>query len=359
MIEWLPTIWFLLLGVLLIGYAILDGFDLGVGIMHLTAKGDRDRRIYMNSIGPLWDGNEVWLVTFGGALFAAFPHAYATVFSGFYLALMLVLLCLIFRAVSLEFRSKTKSALWRRVWDWGFFASSFGAALLFGVAVGNSLVGMPIQADMGFGDLGAFELLLYQLSQPFGYLVGLMTVVMFAMHGTIYLYLKTEGETRDRLVPWMWRTYFAFIAMFVVTNVWTFAFVDQAFNNFRDHWWLAVVPILAFLAILNISRAIRKRQAAVAFLSSSCTIAAFCFMYFAALFPNLVVSTIDVAAVDPETYALGNTSFNLTIENAASSPETLRNMFIIACMGLPFVFAYSAVIYWTFWGKVKLGEHSY
>jgi cytochrome d ubiquinol oxidase subunit II len=359
MIELLPHIWFLLLGVLLIGYAILDGFDLGVGIMHLTAKGDRERRIFMNSIGPLWDGNEVWLVTFGGALFAAFPHAYATVFSGFYLALMLVLLCLILRAVSLEFRSKTESPTWRRVWDWGFFLSSFGAALLFGVAVGCSLIGMPIQADMGFGDLGAFDLLLYQLSQPYAYLVGLMTVVMFAMHGTIYLYLKTEGDTRKRLVPWMWRTYFAFIGMFVITNLWTFAFVEQAFNNFRDHWWLAIVPILAVLAILNISRAIKKGNAPVAFVSSCCTIAAFCFIYFAALFPNLVVSTIDVATADPEAFADGTRDFNLTIFNAASSSDTLWNMFIIACMGLPFVFAYSAVIYWTFWGKVQLGEHSY
>lgn len=347
MVEALPVIWFLLLGVLLIGYAVLDGFDFGVGIMHFTARSDEERRIYMNSIGPLWDGNEVWLVTFGGALFAAFPHAYATVFSGFYLALMLVLFCLIFRAVSLEFRSKTSSRRWRGVWDFGFFASSLGAAVLFGVAVGNALLGMPIDGTMGFGEgASAWGMLLFQLSRPFPYLVGLMTAAMFAMHGAIYLYLKTEGETQRRLVAWMWRTYGLFCVVFVATTAWTFVFVPNAFNNLRDHWWLWVVPVLNVLSIVNISRAIALRKPAVAFVSSSATIGAFAFLFMTALFPNLVVSS-------------SNAAHSLTIWNAASSTATLMNMFIIACLGLPFVLAYTAVIYWTFWGKVRLGEHSY
>src|SRR5262245_14136736 len=146
----LPVLWFAILGVLLTGYAILDGFDLGVGILHLFVRSDEDRRVLMNSIGPIWDGNEVWLVTFGGALFAAFPHSYATSFSAFYLPFMFLLCCLIFRAVSMEVRSKKESKTWRGLWDFSFSAASTLAAFLFGVAVGNSMKGLPIGADMEF-----------------------------------------------------------------------------------------------------------------------------------------------------------------------------------------------------------------
>ena len=140
----LNTLWFILLGVLLTGYAILDGFDLGVGILHPIAKTDEERRIVLNSIGPIWDGNEVWLVTFGGAMFAAFPESYATVFSGFYIAFMLVLFALILRAISIEFRGKIQSRTWRSFWDYGFFTSSLLASLLFGVAVGDAIIGIPL-----------------------------------------------------------------------------------------------------------------------------------------------------------------------------------------------------------------------
>ncbi|MDX9976060.1 MAG: cytochrome d ubiquinol oxidase subunit II, partial [FCB group bacterium] len=182
----LQSYWFVLLGALLTGYAILDGFDLGVGILHPAARTDHDRRIFLNSIGPLWDGNEVWLVTFGGAMFAAFPEVYRSVFSGFYTAFMMLLFGLIFRAVSIEFRSKTQSRIWRSIWDYGFFFSSLLATFLFGVAVGNAMVGMPInEKGVYVGDF--FDLLL-----PYPILVGVFTVALFAMHGSIYLYLKTE-----------------------------------------------------------------------------------------------------------------------------------------------------------------------
>jgi len=192
--------WFATLGILLTGYAILDGFDLGVGIVHLTAKTDTDRRIYMNSIGPLWDGNEVWLVTFGGALFAAFPDVYATAFSGFYLPFMLLLFGLIFRAVSLEFRSKQESVKWRKFWDVSFFSASVLVTFLFGVAVGNSIMGIPIGADKEFSGT------LIDLLQPYSLLIGVLAIATFAMHGSIFLYLKTEGETQTRLQPIMWKT---------------------------------------------------------------------------------------------------------------------------------------------------------
>ncbi|MCA9493437.1 MAG: cytochrome d ubiquinol oxidase subunit II, partial [Myxococcales bacterium] len=182
--DW-PSLWFVLLGVLLGGYAILDGFDLGVGILPPIARSDEDRRIIMNSIGPIWDGNEVWLVTFGGAMFAAFPNAYATVFSGFYIAFMLLLFALILRAVSLEFRSKTEGGIWRKTWDTGFFGSSLLAAVLFGVAGGNLMLGLPVDDKMV-----VHQSVLEQLS-PYPVLVGVLTALLFAMHGAIFLYLKT------------------------------------------------------------------------------------------------------------------------------------------------------------------------
>src|SRR3954454_2897269 len=173
------VVWFMMLGLLLAGYAALDGFDLGVGILHVLAKNDYERRLFINSIGPIWDGNEVWLIVFGGALFAAFPDAYATVFSGFYLAFMLLLTALIFRAVSIEFRSKMKHANWRHAWDFGFFASSLLASVLFGVAVGNGMIGLPINAG------GDFNGILFDLLNPYAIVAGLVAAALFAMHGSI------------------------------------------------------------------------------------------------------------------------------------------------------------------------------
>jgi cytochrome d ubiquinol oxidase subunit II len=329
-----------LLGVLLTGYAILDGFDLGVGMLHLFAKTDTERRIFMNSIGPLWDGNEVWLVTFGGALFAAFPHAYATAFSAFYLPFMFLLFALIFRAVSMEFRSKRESPRWRKGWDIGFFAASTVATLLFGVAVGNSLIGLPIGADMEFKG-GFFDLL-----PPYALLVGGLAVATFLMHGAIFLFLKTDGELQARIHGWMWRTYWIFLAVFVITTVLTFVTVPHASDNFRRFPWAWAVVVLNGLAVANIPRAIHHGRPFDAFISSSATIAALVFLFGMALFPNLIHSSLD-----PE--------WSLTIYNAASSQKTLSIMRTIAFIGMPFVLTYTGVIYWTFRGKVDLGKFSY
>jgi cytochrome d ubiquinol oxidase subunit II len=336
----LNTVWFILLGVLLTGYAILDGFDLGVGILHLAVKKDEERRVLMNSIGPLWDGNEVWLVTFGGALFAAFPHAYATVFSGFYTAFMMLLFALIFRAVSMEFRSKHESRCWRQFWDVSFCAASAVAALLFGVAVGNAMRGMPIGADMEYKG-GFFDLL-----HPYCLLVGLFVVATFAMHGAIYLYLKTEGELQKRIHGWMWKAFGVFLVFYLFTTIFTLVDVPLATRNFRNYPWAWVVVVLNVLAIANIPRAIYLNRPAYAFVSSCATIAALTFLFGVALFPELVHSTL-------------NPEWSLTIYNAASSPKTLFIMVVIAGLGMPFVLAYTAVIYWVFRGKVQLGKFSY
>lgn len=336
----LNLFWFVTLGVLLAGYAILDGFDLGVGILHLGARGDAERRVFMNSIGPLWDGNEVWLVTFGGALFAAFPDVYATAFSAFYLAFMLLLFALIFRAVSMEFRSKRESPAWRRFFDYCFFAASTLATLLFGVAVGNCMKGIPVGADREFA--GGFLDLLH----PYAVLVGLFTVAMFAMHGSIYLYLKTTGELQQRIHGWMWRTFGFFLVLYLVTTIYTLVEIRSATRNFEHYPWAWIVVLLNVLAIANIPRAIYLSRPGYAFVSSCCSIAAFVFLFGIALYPNLLASSI-------------NPDWSLTIRNAASSPKTLFIMQIIAFAGMPFVLAYTTIIYWVFRGKVEIGRFSY
>jgi len=336
----LNVLWFILLGVLLAGYAILDGFDLGVGILHLGARDDTERRILMNSIGPLWDGNEVWLVTFGGALFAAFPHAYATAFSAYYLAFMLLLFALIFRAVSLEFRSKREAPGWRRLFDFSFCGASALATLLFGVTVGNSMIGIPVGADMEY--TGGF----FNLLGPFPVIVGLFAVVTFAMHGAIYLYLKTEGDLQKRVHTWIWRAFFLFLALYTVTTVYAVLAVPSATQNFREFPVAWIVVGLNVLAIANIPRAIYHGRPLYAFVTSCCSIAAFVFLFLVALYPNLIVSSL-------------KSEWSLTIYNAASSNKTLGIMALIALIGMPFVLTYTAIIYWVFRGKVELGKFSY
>lgn len=336
----LNILWFFLIGVLLMGYAILDGFDLGVGILHLFSKGDHERRVMMNSIGPVWDGNEVWLVTAGGALFAAFPHAYATAFSGFYLAFMLLLCALIFRAVALEFRSKEPMAWWRQLWDVSFSISSMVAALLFGVAVGNLVVGLPIGADMEYQ--GTF----LQLLNPYALTVGVFNFVMFAMHGAIYLYLKTEGEIQQKAKRWIYKTFFAFVVLYVIVTVYTLSVHRQMIENFQTFWWAWPVAILMVLAIANIPRALHLNLPFRAFVSSCCVIIALIFLFGVGIYPNMIVSSLG-----PE--------YNLTIVNAASSQKTLGIMLVIALMGMPCVVAYTVSIYWIFRGKVQLDKFSY
>jgi cytochrome d ubiquinol oxidase subunit II len=344
-IPLLNLVWFILLGVLLVGYAILDGFDLGVGIVHLGARNDHERRIFMNSIGPLWDGNEVWLVTFGGALFAAFPHVYATAFSAFYLAFVLLLFALIGRAVAMEFRSKMKAPAWRGFFDWCFCIASTLATFLFGVAVGSTMTGLNVDGRMEYQGtflnlLGVFE------GNPFPIIVGVFAVAMFAMHGTIYLYLKTEGELQQRIHGWMWTTFGFFLVMYLFTTMYALVQIPLATENFRSYPWAWVVVLLNVLAIANIPRAIFLGKPGYAFASSSCSIAAFVFLFGVALFPNLLVSNADPA-------------YSLNIVNAASSPLTLWIMTLIAIIGMPFVLSYTAIIYWVFRGKTKLGEFSY
>lgn len=330
----LNTIWFFLVGVLLIGYAILDGFDLGVGCLHLFSKADEDRRVQLNAIGPVWDGNEVWLVTGGGALFAAFPDVYATVFSGFYLAFMLLLAALIFRAVAIEFRSKQPMRWWRQLWDVCFSGASFLASLLVGVALGNIAQGVPLDAQHEF--VGTFLGLL----NPYAILIGMLTVALFMMHGAIYLSLKTEGALHDKVRWWVNRTIIGFVVMYGVTTLITLLFVPQMADPIQARPWLFTLPLAAMLAIANVPREIYYGRDLRAFCSSSFSVAALLGLFGMGIFPNLVISN-------------PNPELSLTIYNAASSPKTLHIMLIMALIGMPIVIAYTASIYWIFRGKVK------
>jgi cytochrome d ubiquinol oxidase subunit II len=336
----LHIIWFVIMGALLAGYAILDGFDLGVGILHPLARTDPERRLFLDAIGPLWDGNEVWLVTFGGALFAMFPEAYATIFSGFYLAFMVLLFALIARAVSIEFRGKMHAENWRRFWDWVFFGSSLTATLIFGVGVGNAISGMPLD------ERGAYAGGFLDLLHPYALLTGLLAAALFAMHGAIYLFLKTSGGVQKRLGRWMWHTWGLFLFLYLVATILTLLRYSHAAMNFERHPWAVFGIVLNLLAITNIPRALFRQRYAEAFLCSSITIACMVFLFAMALYPNVLVAS-------------NHPDRSWTIVNAASSEKTLRIGLLIAGIGMPFVLAYTGIVYWTFRGKVKTEEAGY
>ena len=336
----LNTIWFFLVGVLFAGYAVLDGFDLGVGVLHLFTRGDENRRILLNAIGPIWDGNEVWLVTGGGALFAAFPEVYASAFSGFYVAFMLLLFGLIFRAVAIEFRSKQPMAWWRRFWDISFSVSSILSSLLIGVALGNMAFGVPLDAQ------GEFHGSFWSLIHPFTLLVGLCTVTLFAMHGSIFLVLKTEGKLQEQIREWTRSTIITFVLFYITTTMFTLLYVPHMTDTIRANPWLFLVALVNMLAIANIPREIFHGRPMRAFLSSCTAVVALLLLFGIGTYPNLI-------------YSNPNPANSLTIYNAASSGKTLQIMLIIAVCGVPMVLAYTASIYWVFRGKVKLDSSSY
>ena len=336
----LNTIWFILIGVLFTGYAILDGFDLGIGALHLFTKKDEERRIMLNSIGPVWDGNEVWLVTGGGALFAAFPNVYATAFSGFYLALILLLVALIFRAVAIEFRSKQPMRWWRQMWDIGFSVGSILSSLLIGVALGNIAWGVPIAAN------GEFAGTFLGLLMPYPLLVGVTTVALFMMHGAIYGVMKTEGELHDKLRLWAMRCIIFFVICATTTTMATLLYAPHIAERVKENPWLFSIVLANMLSIANIPREFHHKNDGMAFLSSCGAIITLMALFAVDAFPNLI-------------YSWPHPENSLTIYNSASSPKTLGIMLVIAIIGVPVVIAYTICIYWIFRGKVKMDRMSY
>jgi cytochrome d ubiquinol oxidase subunit II len=336
----LNAVWFVLVGVLFAGYAILDGFDLGTGVLLMFTKDDRNRRLMLNAVGPVWDGNEVWLITGGGALFAAFPNVYASAFSGFYIAFMLLLLALVFRAVSIEFRSKQSMPWWRQTWDLAFSISSLLASLLIGVAIGNVVVGIPLDAQGNF--TGTF----WSLLNPYSLLLGCTTVALFTMHGAIYLVLKTEGDLQRRLRRVVRPIMIIFLVLLASHVFATLLAVPHSVASLREKPWLLSIVVLGTVSAGMIPVFLAKHREGWAFLSSCGMMGCLMIMFGASMFPNLL-------------YSQPNSENSLTIYNSASTPLCLSVMTWIAIVGVPLVLAYSAAIYWIFRGKVKLTDGSY
>jgi cytochrome d ubiquinol oxidase subunit II len=336
----LNTVWFILVGVLIAGYAVLDGFDLGVGVLSLFARSEEERQIHMKAIGPVWDGNEVWLLTGGGALFAAFPMVYATVFSGFYLALMLLLVALIARAVSLEFRSLLDGPGWRRGFDLAFGVGSLVPALLFGVAVGNVLRGVPVTADGEWA--GSFLGLL----NPYAILVGLVSLSFFTLHGALYLRMKAEGELEARLARWIPGLWVAFVALYATATVATVFVSPFLFEGAGRNPLFLALTVVVVASIGAVPLLSRTGKAGSAFTASAAAITTMILVAAVSMFPRLVPSSLDLAN-------------SLTIYNAASSPRTLTVMLVIALLGMPLVLGYTVFVYRLFRGKVQAGGEVY
>jgi len=326
----LRHIWFILIGILLLGYSILDGFDLGIGILfRILGKKEDEKEALVKSIGPVWDGNEVWILTGGGALFAAFPHAYATVFSGFYLALMVVLFSLIFRAVSLEFRAHDTKR--EGFWEGAFIGGSFLPALLFGVALGNVVVGVPLDKTMNY--TGTF----FTLLRPFPLVLGLLGLTAFLMQGSTYAAVKIGGAVQTRARKTAKRIWNLYVLFLVLAFMATLVYLPDSITNILA--WISAVAVICALAVLRI--ALRKSKDALAFLMSSLTFVGLWGIIGSIHFPNLVKASNDPA-------------LSLTIDNASSSELTLKVMLIIALVGMPIVVGYTIYLYKIFKGKIQI-----
>lgn len=336
-----PTWWYLVVGGLFSGYAILDGFDFGAGAWHLFLKDEKSRRIALNAVGPVWDGNEVWLVIGGGALFAGFPVVYATLFSAMYTPFMLFLLFIIFRAISIEFRGKEPMLWWRKTWDISYSVSSVMLAFLLGVVLGNVLQGFKISQDYTYEGAGFWEFI-----NPYSIMTGVTTVFLFMMHGAIYLLLKTEGKLFVKLTYFLKRAMIFFMVAFGITTLYTLIYIPHLSDDFKASPVLFIVPLFTFLSIANVPRLASKRRFGWAFFFSALTISLSLVLVAIELYPVLLFSTID-----PQ--------FNIDVYNASASIKTLKIMMTIVAIGAPLVLAYTIFVYRTFWGKVKLDETSY
>ena len=318
----LSTVWFVLIAFLWVGYFVLEGFDFGVGMLSpLLGRDDRERRVVINTIGPHFDGNEVWLLVAGGATFAAFPEWYATLFSGFYLPLLIILLALIVRLIAIDYRSKRTELAWRRRWDAAIAISSFVPALLWGVAFGNIVRGVPIDAQGEY--VGGF----FNLLNPFALLTGLVTLSLFLTHGAVFVALKTGGVIRERANALAARTGIAAAAATVALALWL---------NLEQGSLLSVgLSAVAAVGLLGALAANRRGREGWAFVGTATCIAFLFVTAFVVLFPDVMPSSLDPA-------------WSLTTANASSTPYTLRIMTWAAALITPFVLAYQAWTYWVF-----------
>lgn len=362
--EILRLIWWVLLGVLLIGFAAMDGFDLGVGtLLPFVAKTDVERRVVINTIGPVWEGNQVWLILGGGAIFAAWPPLYAVSFSGFYLAMFIILFALILRPVGFKYRSKKQSPQWRNGWDWALFIGGFVPALIFGVAVGNVLQGVPFR----FSDhLQIFyEGNLFGLLNPFALLCGLLSVAMLTMHGAAWLVLKTTGDIANRARSFGSVAALLTIVFYVLAGIWMWygiagyritseivtdgpsnplfktAVLEHGawFTNFSNYPILLIAPVLGILGALSVLVAMRAGRELMPLLMGKLAIFGIISSVGVAMFPFILPSSLDPSA-------------SLTVWDSSSSQMTLFNMLVVTAIFLPLILFYTSWVYKVLWGKV-------
>ena len=332
--------WFLVFGAVISGYAILDGFDLGAGSLHLFLRKEQSRRIAMNAIGPIWDGNEVWLVIGGGALFAGFPVAYAAIFSAFYVPFMIFLIGLIFRAVSIEFRSKEPWPWWRRSWDIIYCVASIVISLSLGLMLGNVVNGLPLDNHHEFAGnwLSFFN--------PFAIMVAITTLALFMMHGAIFLTMKTEARLFVKLHVLANNFIVFFVVSFGITTLYTLLYIPHLSDFFKSRPAYFTIPLLMILSIANIPRQVKVGKYRYAFIFSTLTIALLLIMVAIVVFPYLLYSPQQPAN-------------SITVYNAASSTRTMKILLVMALIGTPLVGIYTSFVFWTFKGKVRLDEMSY
>ncbi|HEY0218410.1 MAG TPA: cytochrome d ubiquinol oxidase subunit II [Afipia sp.] len=374
--EILRLLWWALLGALLIGFAVMDGFDLGVAmLLHYTGRTDTERRIAINTVGPVWEGNQVWFILGGGAIFAAWPALYATAFSGFYLAMFLVLAALILRPVSFKFRSKIENTRWRRIWDWMLFISGLVPALIFGVAFGNVLVGVPFHFDETLRV--TYEGNLFGLLNPFALLCGLVSVAMLVSHGASYLALKASGAVVSRAVTAGRAASLLAIALFALAGLWVAYRIDgfvitsalihdgpsnplgkevtrQAgawLDNYKLFPWTKAAPILAIVSLLAACALIGTKFKGLAFIFSGLGVAGIISTAGLSLFPFLLPSSLEPNA-------------SLTIWDSSSSQLTLMIMLVATVIFLPIIVVYTSWVYRVLRGRVtaeyiESGSHSY
>ncbi len=336
----LQAIWFFLWGLLWTLFFITDGFDFGIGTLYpFLGKDNHDKRIMINSIGPLWDGNEVWLITAGGVTFAAFPLVYAVMFSSLYSALMLILFALILRGVSFEFRGKVDSPIWRKIWDTCIFVGSSVPAILFGVTFANIFKGIPFDGN------GVYHGTLFTLLNPYGLLGGVLFLLLFLEHGALWLAIKSEGDLHERArstANKLWPLVLAAAVIFLIAS----KFATSLYDNYFAHPALFLVILITVVALAGVKYFLTKKAFFKAWFSSALTIAGATFFGIIGLYPSMFPSSI-------------NPEYSLTAGNASSSPLTLKIMLVVVVIFVPIVIAYQVWAYNLFKGKVTKEDLSY
>jgi len=329
----LQTIWFFLWGLLWAVFFMTDGFDFGIGTLYpYLGKTDHDKRTMINALGPLWDGNEVWLITAGGVTFAAFPLVYSVMFSSLYSALMLILFALILRGVSFEFRGKVDDPRWRKIWDTCIFVGSFVPALLFGVAFANIFQGIPIDHN------GIYHGTLFTLLNPYGLLGGILFVLLFMIHGALWICIRSEGDLQERAASTankLWPVLLGVAVVFLIAS----KFSTRLYDNYIEHPAFFIVILITVLALLSVRFFLAKKTFFKAWFASALTIVGATFFGVIGLYPNLFPSSM-------------NPRYSLTAYNASSSPLTLKIMLVVVIIFIPVVIAYQIWAYTLFKGKV-------